>query len=212
MAEAAPLDDGDLSKKQGIALKRIDQGEIYKQEGNMCYREKNYKKAIGKYHRALLQVKDVDRQDGQQMLQGMMGGVSGVEDQSCQLTATMAERVKELEMSCYNNLAACLLHDTNPNYERVKEYCQNVLKLDEQNRKAWYRQGVALYHLKDYEEAQDCLNRARKKVPKDPDILRYLNLCKEALSKQLQAEKHRYQGMFQKMAEGEEVTEMDDDK
>lgn len=61
---------------------------------------------------------------------------------------------------------ACLLHDDKPNYKRIMEYCDEVLSRDSENPKAWYRKGVALYHIQEYEEALTCLNKAKESMPR----------------------------------------------
>ena len=55
--------------------------------------------------------------------------------------------------------SACMLQQEEPNYEKIIEHCNNVLGVSEGNVKALYRKGVALYHLKNYEDALDYLQQ-----------------------------------------------------
>ncbi|PIK38791.1 putative tetratricopeptide repeat protein 9C-like [Apostichopus japonicus] len=168
MAEAYPSTSSEPTAEES-AKNRIVKAEEYKQAGNILYKEKSYKMAIGKYHRALLQVRDIDNQRPKPLLKGLMGLAgegNNVFKQDKNLTNEMTQQVKQLELSCYNNLAACLLHDIDPNYEKIIQYCGEVLKRDSKNPKAWYRQGVALYHTQEYKEAQNCLNKAKRSMPR----------------------------------------------
>lgn len=56
--------------------------------------------------------------------------------------------------------SACMLQQEEPNYEKIIEHCNNVLGVSEGNMKALFRKGVALYHLKNYEDALDFLQQS----------------------------------------------------
>lgn len=107
MAEASPSTSSESSKAVSCA-NRISKAEEFKQSGNVLFKEKNYKKAIGKYHRGLLQIRDVERKGGD-LLQSFMGftnqGGSVTKSRDSQLTEEMAKQIKQLELSFYNNLA-----------------------------------------------------------------------------------------------------------
>ena len=74
---------------------RLEQGENYKAEGNESFRQKEYRKAIKKYHFALLQVKDLA------MKMSPLGLVP--DDGTC--NQSEKERGVEISRGCYNNLA-----------------------------------------------------------------------------------------------------------
>nr|XP_054757965.1 gephyrin-like [Lytechinus pictus] len=61
MAEARPSSSNDASSS-GIQSpeQRLERASDYKNTGNECYKNKDYKGAIGKYHRALMCIKDLD--------------------------------------------------------------------------------------------------------------------------------------------------------
>ena len=49
------------------------------------------------------------------------------------------KRCIELNISIYNNLAACLLQIVDSKAERIKEVTEVVIELDPSNEKAWFR-------------------------------------------------------------------------
>ncbi|MBN3284666.1 TTC9A protein, partial [Polyodon spathula] len=81
------------------------------------------------------------------------------------LSEEQMEMVENIEVECYNSLAACLLQMELVNYERVKVYCLKVLGKEGENFKALYRSGVAYYHLGDYHKALYYLKEAQKQQP-----------------------------------------------
>ncbi|MBN3283665.1 TTC9A protein, partial [Polyodon spathula] len=158
----------------------------FKSQGTQCYKEKKYKEAIGKYHRALLDIKALHTLLGDQgtttcpsSAEPPPGGTPGLSEEQ-------QEMMENAEVECYNSLAdhadlfftllkdlhfvftvvaACLLQMELVNYERVKEYCLKVLRKEGGNFKALYRSGVAYYHLGDYHKALHYLKEARKQQP-----------------------------------------------
>ncbi|KAM4605847.1 tetratricopeptide repeat protein 9A-like [Discoglossus pictus] len=138
---------------------RIQKAAEFKAEGNRCYKDKKFRDAIGKYHRALLVIKGVHE-----------GG------EGARLTEAQKVRVEATEIECYDSLTACLLQSELVNYERVKEYCLKVLERQNSNFKATYRAGIAFYHLGDYGNALLYLKEARTREPTDTNVLRYIQL------------------------------------
>ena len=57
----------------------------------------------------------------------------------------MEKQCIELNISIYNNLAACLLQLSDSKAERIKEVTEVVIELDASNEKAWFRQGPLYY-------------------------------------------------------------------
>uniref|UniRef100_A0A8D0GCT2 Tetratricopeptide repeat protein 9A n=1 Tax=Sphenodon punctatus TaxID=8508 RepID=A0A8D0GCT2_SPHPU len=141
----------------------------FKSQGAQCYKDKKFREAIGKYHRALLELKGAAHPD--------------------KLTEEQRQLVETIECDCYNSLAACLLQAELVNYERVKEYCLKVLKKEGENFKALYRSGVAFYHLGDYNKALYYLKEARSRQPSDTNVIRYIQLTEMKLSRCSQREK-----------------------
>ncbi|XP_015720130.1 tetratricopeptide repeat protein 9A isoform X1 [Coturnix japonica] len=181
----------------------------FKSEGAQCYKDKKFREAIGKYHRALLELKALllsREPGGQRPANAAAGGLSEEQRQA----------VEAIEVDCYNSLAvdtiqpmyfyeqwlhrppctkmdtsnsACLLQAELVNYERVKEYCLKVLQKEGENFKALYRSGVAFYHLGDYNKALYYLKEARSRQPTDTNVIRYIQLTEMKLSRCSQREK-----------------------
>uniref|UniRef100_A0A7N9CN83 Tetratricopeptide repeat domain 9B n=1 Tax=Macaca fascicularis TaxID=9541 RepID=A0A7N9CN83_MACFA len=144
----------------------------FKAEGQRCYREKKFREAIGKYHRALLQLKAA---------QGRPGGLPAAPGPTsspgpARLSEEQRRLVESTEVECYDSLTACLLQSELVNYERVREYCLKVLEKQQGNFKATYRAGIAFYHLGDYARALRYLQEARSREPTDTNVLRYIQL------------------------------------
>ncbi|XP_072313325.1 tetratricopeptide repeat protein 9A [Eucyclogobius newberryi] len=163
----------------------------FKSQGTQCYKDKKYREAIGKYHRALLEIKGLCRVLGDPD--------SGPKSPSLLLTAfaksnnTLTDEQKgameNAELECYNSLAACLLQMELVNYERVKEYCLKVLHKEGKNFKALYRSGVAYYHLGDYQKALHYLKESHKQEPSDTNVIRYIQLTELKIRRNAQREK-----------------------
>ncbi|CAF97433.1 unnamed protein product, partial [Tetraodon nigroviridis] len=71
----------------------------FKAEGHRCYKEKKFREAIGKYHRALLQLK------GMQVADGTAGSeVSLLKQAASALTEEQRRAVESTEIECYDSL------------------------------------------------------------------------------------------------------------
>ncbi|XP_049776558.1 peptidyl-prolyl cis-trans isomerase FKBP35-like [Schistocerca cancellata] len=71
--------------------------------------------------------------------------------------------ILSLRVNLLNNMASCQLHQKNFHYVIV--LCQKVLKIDENNVKALYRNAVACKELHNYETAEDNLKAVLKIEP-----------------------------------------------
>ncbi|XP_054650170.1 tetratricopeptide repeat protein 9B [Dunckerocampus dactyliophorus] len=157
---------------------KIQKAIDFKAEGHRCYKEKKFREAIGKYHRALLQLKGVHVVDGTTGSE-----VNLLSQAAAKLTEEQWRAVESTEIECYDSLTACLLQSELVNYERVKEYCLKVLSHQRDHFKAMYRAGIAFYHLGDYECALRYLRDAKSREPTDTNVLRYIQLTEMKMSK-----------------------------
>ncbi|CAM5129175.1 unnamed protein product [Natator depressus] len=157
--------------EEGAVESQIRKAVEFKAEGNRCYKEKKFREAIGKYHRALLQLKGVQGRAGAASLEQ-----SPPDPGRCPLTEEQLRLVESTEVECYDSLTACLLQSELVNYERVREYCLKVLEKQGSNFKATYRAGIASYHLGDYARALLYLKEAKSREPADTNVLRYIQL------------------------------------
>uniref|UniRef100_A0A8C5Q740 Tetratricopeptide repeat domain 9B n=1 Tax=Leptobrachium leishanense TaxID=445787 RepID=A0A8C5Q740_9ANUR len=152
---------------------RIQKAADFKSEGNRCYKDKKFREAIGKYHRALLLLK----------------GVRETAGEGPRVSEAERLRAETTEIECYDSLSACLLQSELVNYERVKEYCLKVLERQKSNFKATYRAGIAFYHLGDYGNALLYLKEARSREPADTNVLRYIQLTEMKVQRCSQRER-----------------------
>ncbi|XP_037550573.1 tetratricopeptide repeat protein 9A [Nematolebias whitei] len=158
----------------------------FKSQGTQCYKDKKYREAIGKYHRALLEIKGLCRLLGEpESPAPLLPPIS----RSSTLTDEQKGAMENAELECYNSLAACLLQMELVNYERVKEYCLKVLHKEGKNFKALYRSGVAYYHLGDFQKALDYLKESHKQEPSDTNVIRYIQLTEMKIRRNAQREK-----------------------
>nr|XP_020008726.1 tetratricopeptide repeat protein 9A [Castor canadensis] len=167
----------------------IRRAHEFKSQGAQCYKDKKFREAIGKYHRALLELKGLLLASGERGERDPRPASPTGAPNPCRLTEEQSKTVEAIEIDCYNSLAACLLQAELVNYERVKEYCLKVLKKEGENFKALYRSGVAFYHLGDYDKALYYLKEARTRQPTDTNVIRYIQLTEMKLSRCSQREK-----------------------
>ncbi|XP_076200885.1 tetratricopeptide repeat protein 9A [Aptenodytes patagonicus] len=160
----------------------------FKSEGAQCYKDKKFREAIGKYHRALLELKALLLLLSQEPA-GQRPPAAAAAAAAAGLSEEQRQAVEAIEVDCYNSLAACLLQAELVNYERVKEYCLKVLQKEGENFKALYRSGVAFYHLGDFNKALYYLKEARSRQPTDTNVIRYIQLTEMKLSRCSQREK-----------------------
>ncbi|XP_051942506.1 tetratricopeptide repeat protein 9A [Hippocampus zosterae] len=160
----------------------------FKCQGTQCYKDKKYREAIGKYHRALLEMKGLCRVFGDPDGGGSKSLLAAI-GKSSPLTEEQKGAMENAELECYNSLAACLLQMELVNYERVKEYCLKVLHKEGKNFKALYRSGVAYYHLGDFQKALYYLKESHKQEPSDTNVIRYIQLTEMKIRRSAQREK-----------------------
>ncbi|KAK5857966.1 hypothetical protein PBY51_011173 [Eleginops maclovinus] len=160
----------------------------FKSQGTQCYKDKKYREAIGKYHRALLEIKGLCRVLGDPETKTLSPLLPTLSKPSS-LTDEQKGAMENAELECYNSLAACLLQMELVNYERVKEYCLKVLYKEGKNFKALYRSGVAYYHLGDFQKALYYLKESHKQEPSDTNAIRYIQLTEMKIRRNAQREK-----------------------
>uniref|UniRef100_A0A8D2LPA9 Tetratricopeptide repeat protein 9A n=1 Tax=Varanus komodoensis TaxID=61221 RepID=A0A8D2LPA9_VARKO len=169
---------------------KIQRAVEFKAEGSRCYKQKKFREAIGKYHRALLQLKGLEpaADRGAAVAAVAEKSILGRSGWHC-LSEEQRALVESTEVECYNSLTACLLQSELVNYERVREYCLKVLARERSNFKAMYRAGIAFYHLGDYGNALLYLKEAKNREPTDTNVLRYIQLTEIKISRCNQRDK-----------------------
>ncbi|KAM3829959.1 tetratricopeptide repeat protein 9B [Vipera latastei] len=161
---------------------KLQRAVEFKAEGHRCYKQKKLREAIGKYHRALLQLKGLEPLAGDGKPETAAAKGSSLVSWH-RLSAEQREQADSTEIECYDSLAACLLQSELVNYERVREYCLKVLAKEKGNFKAMYRAGIAFYHLGDCDKALLYLKEAKCRQPTDTNVLRYIQLTEMKISR-----------------------------
>ncbi|XP_038642091.1 tetratricopeptide repeat protein 9A-like [Scyliorhinus canicula] len=167
---------------EGESAHKIQRAVSFKAEGNQFYKEKKFREAIGKYHRALLQLKGIRSSEASG------AEVNALSKTHIRLTEEQKRLIESTEIDCYDSLAACLLQSELVNYERVKEYCLKILGKHKDNFKAMYRAGIAFYHLGDCESALQYLKGAKDREPTDTNVFRYIQLTEIKMNRSNQRE------------------------
>ncbi|XP_067134986.1 tetratricopeptide repeat protein 9C-like isoform X2 [Centruroides vittatus] len=92
--------------KQQISVEeKLQTAKKFKEEGNNLYKSKNYKMAMGKYHRALLYIKGIEEHHQKDNLPSMFYQGNLTQNNTKSLSKNIQEEVKILKADCYNNLA-----------------------------------------------------------------------------------------------------------
>lgn len=180
----------------------LEEAAQLKTEGNAFYRVKNIRSAIGRYHRALLVLRGLDSD--------VMKPVKGFGPERPALTPEQEAVLRNTQVDCYNNLAACLLQRQSVDYSRVRDYSLRVLQWRPGDVKALYRAGVATLEMGDAETAKQYLAEACREQPNDANVRKHLQRAEEKLSRDLQKERAMYRGMFSlslKSGSGEEINQ-----
>lgn len=99
LAAAAGGGDGRAGSAETEMELKIQKAIDFKAEGHRCYKEKKFREAIGKYHRALLQLKGVHVVDGTTGSE-----VSLLSQAAAKLTEEQRRAVESTEIECYDSL------------------------------------------------------------------------------------------------------------
>ncbi|XP_065056368.1 tetratricopeptide repeat protein 9C-like [Rhopilema esculentum] len=170
---------------------KVEKALGLKSEGNEHFKNKDYKSAIRKYHNALLYVKGLlDRAKTYQSLGTALPEVTMQSPPSDELE----EKIKELQLTCYNNLAACLLKTEK--YDRVLDYSNKALGIESKNTKALFRRGTASYHLKNFHDAEKDFTYILELSPKETSVQKYLKEIELQKRNSLEKQKQMYSKMF----------------
>ncbi|KAK5896971.1 hypothetical protein CesoFtcFv8_010080 [Champsocephalus esox] len=190
--EAAAASEPTLSRHKRTPAKStwtlLEEAAQMKTEGNTFYREKNIRSAIGRYHRALLVLRGLDSD--------VMAAVKGFGPEIPPLEPEQEASLRNTQVDCYNNLAACLLQKQSVDYSRVRDYSLRVLQWRPGDVKALYRAGVATLEMGDAHTAKQYLTQACSEQPNDANVRKQLQRVEEKLNRELQKEKAMYRGMF----------------
>ncbi|XP_068235587.1 tetratricopeptide repeat protein 9C-like [Palaemon carinicauda] len=135
-------------------MNKLARAKEYKDKGNSHFKQQQVSKAIQSYHSGLMYIKGIEQDTNPNRLFG--------QSQAPTVSDEVKEEISGITADLYNNLAACLLKQQPVRYERVVECCKEVTILKPDNVKGWYRLGLAYFHLRDFDSAQEALKEANK--------------------------------------------------
>lgn len=82
----------------------IRRAHEFKSQGAQCYKDKKFREAIGKYHRALLELKGLLPVPGEQERDSRAASRAGAPNPG-RLSEEQSKTVEAIEIDCYNSLA-----------------------------------------------------------------------------------------------------------
>lgn len=82
----------------------IRRAHEFKNQGAQCYKDKKFREAIGKYHRALLELKGLQPALGEQERDSRAASPAGASNPG-RLSEEQSKTVEAIEIDCYNSLA-----------------------------------------------------------------------------------------------------------
>ena len=166
--------DWEMYLEQLSIEQKLDVLNVIKESGNIFYRAGDYAKSGRKYKkvtRYFNYFKDMTKDDdGKQALD------------SFQLINLTNLAATELKLKAFSD---------------VKFSCNEVIKMDQNNSKAYYRRGLAHLEEKNYELALDDLKMAHKLVPGNRAILNEFERAKKLLLDYRAIQKTQLKKLFQ---------------
>mmetsp|Transcript_7675 Transcript_7675/g.16884 ORF Transcript_7675/g.16884 Transcript_7675/m.16884 type:complete len:188 (-) Transcript_7675:78-641(-) len=170
---------------------QIAEAEQFKQRGNEFVKEKDYKKALGSYHKVFLYINYLQ-------VPGERSEASGYTDlmgkgSQPKVPIERIEDVKRLKQSTNLNMGLCYLK-TNQ-YEKCVTACTKALA-EGDLAKAFFRRGEAHLELGNLDEARQDLKAAERLEPESREIAIQLQRLKKAEAQQDAKEKKCFARMF----------------
>ena len=102
----------------------------------------------------------------------------------------LAPNEEQLLATCLSNRAACFLKLGH--HEKAVDDASAAIVLDPENKKAWFRKGLAYHADKDYPEALRALEHALKLAPKNKQIKEAIKFAEAMYAKQMAKRKDKY--------------------
>mmetsp|Transcript_86772 Transcript_86772/g.250683 ORF Transcript_86772/g.250683 Transcript_86772/m.250683 type:complete len:217 (-) Transcript_86772:197-847(-) len=173
----------------------IETAEDHKRRGNEFFKEGNYKRALGSYHKVFCYVNGL-RIPGEtseaDQYSSMMGG-----SKASQVPAEKVDMVKLLKQSTFLNMAACYLKVEE--YRKCLDVCGKAMAAAGPAPKAYFRRGQAHLKLGSIDEAKADFEEAQRLEP-NAAIEAELKKVAQAYAQHRQKEKKKFAGMFSKMS------------
>jgi len=186
---------------EGVVL-QIKEAEQYKQQGNAFFKDGNYKRALGSYHKVFCYLNGL-QMPGEQSEASGYAQMVGQSSAATQVPPHAVEEVNALKSSSHLNMAACYLKTNS--YAKCVDVCGKALQL-ERTSKAFFRRGQANLELRNLDEAKADFEEAQALEPENKAIVAELRRLKAAFAQHEAKEKKKFSKMFSKMAEDREET------
>mmetsp|Transcript_4428 Transcript_4428/g.13428 ORF Transcript_4428/g.13428 Transcript_4428/m.13428 type:complete len:218 (-) Transcript_4428:277-930(-) len=174
-------------------LEQVEQAEQYKQKGNGHFKEADYRKALGSYHRVFCFVNGL-QVPGEGSEAASYGQMMGKSSPGLQVPAEKVEDLRLLKQSTYLNMAACYLKLDE--YDKCITTCTKAMSGSEPNSKAHFRRGQAHLAMRNLDEAKADLELAKQLVPEDAACDKELRKLKQAFKDHAAKEKQTFAKMF----------------
>jgi len=178
-------------------VEQLKQAEAHKEEGNQFFKDGNYKKALGAYHKVFCYVNGLQTPAATSPGDGKEGDSSSSRSvpSSSQVPKERMQDLRVLKQSSRLNMAACYLRTDE--HQKCVDACTKALELGS-SAKAYFRRGQAYLELRNLSGARSDLERARELTPKDPAIIAELRKLRTALGQANPKERASYAKMFEK--------------
>jgi tetratricopeptide (TPR) repeat protein len=158
---------------------RIASALALKEQGNVLFKNGEYKKAAQCYRRIFGHIN------------GLVAPGSGMEQYSKSvMNSDQVNQVQEIKATVYRNLA--MVYVKTQEWSRVVEMADKALEIKEKDAKSHLRKGQALIALHMFDRAKTSLIRASQLEPKDPIVanelqrwqVEYVKWTKESAAKE----------------------------
>jgi len=205
------IDDGtgdkvpDAPSESDFSLEKFDELisaiESIKSIGNEQFKLGNHKLALKKYRKSVKYINHFMKKEEMDF-----GGSSDSDEEEEDENKAVKEsqisdadlekncKLEKIKIPCLLNSAACKLK-TNES-QGAHDDLTEVLSLDENNTKAYYRRAQAHVAMKDYEEATSDLNIALKISPEDKAVKGEIARVKKLVAEKKQRDQKMYSKLF----------------
>lgn len=178
------------------AVEQLRQAEAHKDEGNKFFKDGNYKKALGAYHKVFCYVNGLQAPSAMSSSDVKDGDSSPGRSasSSSQVPKDRVDDLRKLKQSSRLNMAACYLKLEE--HQKCVDACTKAMELGS-SAKAYFRRGQAYLELRNLSGARNDLEKARELTPNDPAIIAELRKLRSALGQANPKERASYKKMFE---------------